>query len=638
MAAALLVLSPQEGMADPVGGEFQVNSYAAGSQHSSVVAAAPDGDFVIAWASAGSSGSDTSGLSIQAQRYDSDGVPQGGELQVNTYTTGDQTGPAVAMDADGDFVIVWHSTGSAGTDNDRTSVQAQRYDSDGLPQGGEFQVNSYTTDFQDHPAVAMDANGNFVITWDNWSCCSAKVQAQRYDSAGLPVGGEFQVNAGASAVSSQVAMDPDGDFIVTWQSLATADWNIRARRYDAAGVPQGDELQVNTHAAGSQTDPSVALDPQGDFVITWQSVGSSGTDSDGWSVQAQRYSSEGVAQGGELQVNSYTTSQQTAPEIAADADGNFIIAWHSDGSSGSDTDRNSVQAQRFDAEGLPQGGEFQVNTYTTNDQLFPRVAADADGDVVITWYSLGGSGADTSGHSIQAQRFAGASPEVCDGLDNDRDGSVDDGVTTTYYLDSDGDGYGDPSVSAESCTPDAGFTSDNGDCDDAVDTTYPDAQELHNEIDDDCDGLADEGLDLDDDGWTTDEGDNADDDATVYPGAPEVCDAKDNDQDALVDEGFPDSDDDSTPDCRDLDDDGDGITDDKDPDGASEVVTALPPSSISSGNKNAAVSRLAYIETLISNGNTSTAVIELRAILQRVDGCNGTSRERADKNDWVTNC
>ena len=103
------------------------------------------------WSSAGSSGTDTSTSSIQGQRYASDGSTQGGEFQVNTYTTNGQRAASVAAEADGDFVVVWVSYGSAGTDFSYSSIQGQRYASDGSAQGGQFQVNTYTSNRQRLP-------------------------------------------------------------------------------------------------------------------------------------------------------------------------------------------------------------------------------------------------------------------------------------------------------------------------------------------------------------------------------------------------------------------------------------------------------------------------------------------------------
>ena len=76
--------------------------------------------------------------------------------------------PSVAADADGDFVVVWESDGSSGTDTSCTSIQGQRYASTGAPQGAQFQVNTYTTSYQRRPAVAADAAGDFVVVWDSY--------------------------------------------------------------------------------------------------------------------------------------------------------------------------------------------------------------------------------------------------------------------------------------------------------------------------------------------------------------------------------------------------------------------------------------------------------------------------------------
>ena len=104
---------------------------------------AGDGDFVVVWASYGSFGTDSAlSASVQGQRFASDGSAQGAQFQVNSYTSRDQVYPSVAADADGDFVVVWESLGSSGTDTTVFSIQGQRYASDGSTQGAEFQVNT----------------------------------------------------------------------------------------------------------------------------------------------------------------------------------------------------------------------------------------------------------------------------------------------------------------------------------------------------------------------------------------------------------------------------------------------------------------------------------------------------------------
>ncbi|MBI2259212.1 MAG: T9SS type A sorting domain-containing protein [Flavobacteriia bacterium] len=109
--------------------------------------------------------------------------------------------------------------------------------------------------------------------------------------------------------------------------------------------------------------------------------------------------------------------------------------------------------------------------------------------------------------------YPGAS-EICDGIDNNCDGNIDDGLTmTTYYADVDNDGYGTSNGSDFCNNPGLGFVFDNTDCDDNNSSAYPSASEICDGIDNNCDGNIDEGLtmttyyaDVDNDGYGTSNG------------------------------------------------------------------------------------------------------------------------------------
>ena len=149
-------------------------------------------------------------------------------------------------------------------------------------------------------------------------------------------------------------------------------------------------------------------------------------------------------------------------------------------------------------------------------------------------------------------------PERCDGLDNDCDGQVDEDLADTWYADSDEDGYGDPEQSLDSCDPGPGWVVDASDCDDGDPVIHPGADELCNDTDDDCDGIADEGLestwysdadgdgfgDLDlaisdcepGEGYVEIGGDCDDNNSAIHPDATETCNGLDDDCDGLTDD------------------------------------------------------------------------------------------------------
>jgi hypothetical protein len=338
-------------------------------------------------------------------------VPTGVPFRVDSYPASSVRRPEVATDGAGNFVVAWSSLGSPGTDYGPfsfLSIQARRFSSAGTPLGAQFQVNTSTLFSQFNAEVAADVAGNFVVRWETYP---GAPYAQWYDSAGARQGTEVGFLGGGSG--GGVGVDGVGNAVLVWSSSATAGsdtdgYSIQAQRYDATRTPIAPQFQVNTYTTSHQSYPSVAVEPGGEFLIVWHSNGSAGSDASGSSIQAQRYDATGTAVGTELQVNSYTTGNQSLPAVAVDGAGNFTVVWVSNGSTGTDdSPSSSIQARRYDASGTPLGGEFQVNTYTTGSQRAPDVAADAGGNVLVVWMSDGSAGSDTGGTSIQAQGYDG---------------------------------------------------------------------------------------------------------------------------------------------------------------------------------------------------------------------------------------
>ena len=324
------------------GTEFQANVTIAGNQRDPAVASNANGDIVVAWSSQDQDA--PGGFGVFARRFNASGLAQGGEFQVNSYAASDQQVPAVASDPGGNFLVVWASTGQ---DGGGTGIFGQRFNAAGAAQGGEFPINTYTTGNQYNPAVASDGNGDFVVVWRSLGQDGSVygIFGQRYDASGTPLGGEFLVNTYTTnnQRDPRVAAASNGSFVVAWQSI-TQDgdgYGVFARRYDASGAPQGGEFQVNAHTTSYQGRVDVASDARGNFVVVWHS---SYQDGSSLGVFGRRYDASGTPQGIEFQVNSYTSNHQRNPAVASASDENFVVAWHS-----SDQDASSygVFGQRY---------------------------------------------------------------------------------------------------------------------------------------------------------------------------------------------------------------------------------------------------------------------------------------------------
>jgi hypothetical protein len=382
-----------------LGNEFQVNSHTSNAQFMVSVAAEADGDFVAAWISIDQDGS---GHGIFARRFSRAGIPLASEFQVNTHTMGYQTEPAAALDADGDFVVAWQS---AGQDGSEYGIFARRFSSAGLPLATEFQVNLYTQDTQTSPAVAARADGDFVVAWQSslQDGGQSGIFARRFSSTGAPLATEFQVNAYTTGDQTLPSTAMDADFVVVWQSDlqdGSSD-GVFARRFSSAGDALAVELQVNTHTLGSQRNASVAAGAGGDFVVAWQSDDQDGSP-DGSGIFARRFSSAGDALASEFQVNTFTPSQQRYPSVAARAGGGFVVAWQS---ADQDGDDYGIFGRRFSSAGAPLAVEFQAATHTADLQNEPVVASSAGAAFVVAWRS---EDQDGSYGGVFAQRFGGA--------------------------------------------------------------------------------------------------------------------------------------------------------------------------------------------------------------------------------------
>lgn len=190
---------------------------------------------------------------IIARRVGSDGQPLGAEFVVNGPGAMDRRQPRVAMDAQGNFVVVWTER-PAGDFSAIDDIKARRFAADGSPLGEEFRVNSSTEGRQSGATVAMRASGEFVVGWDS---DFRRIILQRYDASGQAVGGEIRVNPTRcletnNNFSTELALTADGAALVAYNcgqyDESTEDDNYVVQTVDADGQLQGDTLIVNSTA------------------------------------------------------------------------------------------------------------------------------------------------------------------------------------------------------------------------------------------------------------------------------------------------------------------------------------------------------------------------------------------------------
>jgi hypothetical protein len=327
------------------------------------------------------------------------------EFQVNTYTTDDQEFPAIAMGAQGDFVVVWRS---AKQDAGSRGTYGQRFDADGTPIGGEFKINTTSVGgrVSTGPSVALDSYGNFVVAWTGYRDDEENIIARRYNAGGSPITGEFVVNTQThsayinSHIGPTVAMNASGAFVIVWQawhgdSSGHGNWCVYGRTYNSNGVPQADEFMITQLPHGYV--PDVAMDESGDFVVAWKRNGDSVNPPMGSYIRFRRYNADGTPKDDAVQItDELNIGIHSGPSMAMDGDGDFVIAWPVG------PWPYDIYAQRFDANGAPIDEPFLVNTHTDDSQGLPSVGMDEQGEFVIVWFSMNQDGSDMG---IFGQRY-----------------------------------------------------------------------------------------------------------------------------------------------------------------------------------------------------------------------------------------
>ena len=397
--------------------EFLVNTNTENNQGYPEITALNNGGFIVVWESGDESSGDTDPLSVAGRRYGSDGNPLADEFLINTHTVGNQREPNIAALADDSFIVVWKDNDTTEGDTSSTGISGRLYDSNGIALDDEFLVNTYTLNSQDRVNVTSLTGSSFVVAWESsdpstGDSTSDGISAKIYYANGTVQKDEFLVNTHTAGGQDQANVERllDGGFVMTWRSAAqeTGDLQptgIAGQRFDAEGTPIGSEFLVNTNTLNDQRQPYAKTLFDGSFVVAWRTFDSTTGDTSSDGIAAQRFSAEAVPLGTEFLVNTNTINGQEQPQVAALADGGFLIVWQSDALATGDSSGDGVYGQRYEANGTPVGGEFLVNTNTSGNQYRSAVTGLVDGGFVVTWDSNDVATGDSEPSSVAARQY-----------------------------------------------------------------------------------------------------------------------------------------------------------------------------------------------------------------------------------------
>jgi hypothetical protein len=289
----------------------------------------------------------------------------------------------VAEDAAGDFVVVWSNTPASGRSAGLTDIYAQRFSPVGVPIGSVIAVATGTTpsNIYPHPAVAMDAKGDFVVAFDS----DNGVFVERYAASGAALDSSpLQVSSFGS--TPEVALDDQGEFIVTYNSYTDTGEGVFACRGFMSGPnpldPNGSFTVASAPFSASvfYQAEAIGTDATGDFVIAYEPV--SFVSAALSSIDAQRVDAGGNLLGSPIALS--TSGVAVSPWVAVNrSNGNFAVSWVEN------TQNPSFVAETFTVNGSPIAGPFNISPASqppaSQGYDSPGIAADSNGNFVAVW-------------------------------------------------------------------------------------------------------------------------------------------------------------------------------------------------------------------------------------------------------------
>jgi len=367
---------------DDVDPEFVVNTYTEGDQQSPVVVAMPSGLFLVVWESGclhDCQGQDGSEFGVYARRYESSGLPLGGEFRVNDQLDYNQADPHAAMLPDGRFAIVWASESELTTD--AWDVRLKIYGSEGVELTPEIAVNAETVGTQWRPRVGLSSDGVAQVIWEHEGSLAGGIMGRRFDSYGDPLGASAIVAGSEGGQEPDLASVPDGRAVVVWSGGGWQGYGIGAQRL-AEGVTVGETIGVSESVTAGYPMPSVAMGPGGEFVVAWSGGGDDPQDT--YDIKARVFTGDASPITGEFLVNAEGAGLQMASAVTLSTGGDqFLVTWESKLDNGAD---NEIIAKTYLIDGSVQEEDFVVNSYQAQMQDAASATFTYNG-FIMAWQS-----------------------------------------------------------------------------------------------------------------------------------------------------------------------------------------------------------------------------------------------------------
>ncbi len=375
------------------GEDFIVNHQSYGNQERPVTASLTNGRTIVVWQTPETNTHDNR-WDVRARLIEPDGSFYGNDIEISAKNQGDYDRfPAVTALQDGGFAIVWATS---------HEISYRKFDADGLPQGGEFVIDSFTSSggSATELSIAQLASGNIVIAWQSRTASGDGdngIEAKILDADGTTVADSFSVNVVTRGTQNSPSIQPttNGGFVLFWSSDDDTDgssYAIKARSFDGNGQPLTDEFLINTTGTGRQYEPSSVLLDDGRIFVVWES--SDNADGVSYAIRGRFLASDGSPLGGDFIVNSATNASEFSPDVVRLPDGRILVVWSSGISNAYE-----IKGRLLESDGTPVGNEFLINTTTSGNQSEPTITVFSDGRVFVGWQTT--DTGDGSGYGIR---------------------------------------------------------------------------------------------------------------------------------------------------------------------------------------------------------------------------------------------